>query len=100
MFIRKNKGEFGYIAWKRRLELGKTIFMFFLSFLLFLIGLVSTKTTANYLSVVAVLGCLPASKYLVSYIMFLKVKPSSSEIYEKIKTLNNQAKKEETKEKT
>ena len=67
-----------------------TIGMFAISLAIFIMGYISTKTNANYLTVVAVLGCLPASKCAVSLIMFLKAKECSSEDKDMIEAARRQ----------
>ncbi len=73
------KGAYGYLAYKKKMSAIMTIGMFALSLAIFIMGYVTTKTNANYLTVVAVLGCLPASKSAVSMIMYLKAKGCSQE---------------------
>ena len=66
------KGLSNYLHTQKRYEVARTILYFALSLSLFIIGYVTTKTRANLLTVVAILGCLPASKSLVEAIMYLK----------------------------
>ncbi len=73
------KGSFGYLAYKKKFSTIMTIGMFALSLAIFLMGYITTKSNANLLTVVAVLGCLPASKSAVSMIMYLKAKGASTE---------------------
>ena len=73
------KGQFGYLSYKKKWTTIITIVMFAVSIALYIAGYVTTKTNANMLTVVAVLGCLPASKSAVSMIMFLKAKGCSEE---------------------
>ncbi len=68
----QSKGKAYYLNTQRNYESIKTITYFALSFLIFLIGLLSTKSRANLLTVVSVLGCLPACKSLVETIMFFR----------------------------
>ena len=68
------KGEYGYLLYKKKVSIIMTIGMFAISLALYIAGYVTTKTNANLLTVVAVLGCLPASKSAVNMIMFLKAK--------------------------
>lgn len=75
------KGEFSYLGHKKKLELIKTLLMFGISALVFILGLISTKTKSNYLTIVAVLGCLPASKSAVSTIMYYRIKECSRELF-------------------
>ena len=73
------KGNFGYIAYKKKFSSIITIIMFAISIALYIAGYVTTKTNANLLTVVAILGCLPASKSAVSMIMYLKAKGATAE---------------------
>lgn len=78
------KGNELYLARKKKIEIFKTLMCFGLSLVLFIIGYITTKTKGNLLTVVAVLGCLPASKCAVSMIMHLKIKNCSEQIKEKL----------------
>ncbi len=73
------KGNFGYLAYRKKFSAVVTIGLFVLSLALYLLGYITTKTNANLLTVVAVLGCLPASKSAVGMIMFLKAKGAGEE---------------------
>lgn len=73
------KGMFGYLPYKKKISMIMTLGMFAISIALYVAGYVTTKTNANLLTVVAVLGCLPASKSAVGMIMFLKAKGCSEE---------------------
>ena len=73
------KGQYGYLSYKKKFSAIVTIGMFALSLAIFIMGYVTTKTNANLLTVVAVLGCLPASKSAVSMIMYFKAKGCSEE---------------------
>lgn len=75
------KGEFLYFQKKKKLEIFKTIFMFGISAALYIAGIIATGNNKNLLTIVAILGCLPASKSAVSMIMFLKVKGCSEKVY-------------------
>ena len=80
-----NKGEFLYLSHKKKSETIKTLVYFGISAAIFIMGYLSTHTKANYLTIVAVLGCLPASKSAVSMIMNLKVKGCSDKLHKEIK---------------
>lgn len=73
------KGSFGYLSYKKKLSAILTFGMFTVSIALYIMGYVTTKTNANMLTVVAILGCLPASKSAVSMIMYLKAKGATAE---------------------
>ena len=79
MKSKMQKGSYGYLAYKKKYSIIMTIGMFALSLAIYLMGYFTTKTNANLLTVVAVLGCLPASKSAVSMIMFLKANGATEE---------------------
>lgn len=78
------KGNELYLAREKKIEILKTIMCFGLSLALFIIGYITTKTKGNLLTVVAVLGCLPASKCAVSMIIHLKIKDCSEQLKEQL----------------
>ena len=78
------KGDYLYFEQKTKMEILKTIVFFGISAALYLAGVITTGNNKNYLTIVAVLGCLPASKSAVSMIMYLKVKKCSFNTYEYI----------------
>ena len=63
------KGNPGYIQKRKRMVIIKTILQFGIVIALLLLGIMETKSRMNLLTLVAVLGCLPASKSLVEVIM-------------------------------
>ncbi|MBQ8527719.1 MAG: hypothetical protein IJ429_04520 [Lachnospiraceae bacterium] len=71
----------GYLAWKRKREIIKTAIFFAVPVILFIAGYITTKTRLNLLTVVAVLGMLPASRSLVTLIMYLKSHGITEEDY-------------------
>lgn len=80
----KYKGSRGYLHSQRNYEILRTCIYFGLSLSLFFAGYVSTGTRMNLLTVVAILGCLPASKSLISMIMYLRYPGCSKEAAAKI----------------
>lgn len=85
MFFYDNyKGTKNYLRTQKKYEIARTLLYFALSLSLFLAGWEATKTRANLLTVVAVVGCLPACKSLLSVIMFLRYRGCSPENAEKI----------------
>ncbi len=84
MKIQVPKGCFGYIQRKHILEVIKTIIYFSVSISLYFAGIEATGNNRNLLTIVAVLGCLPASKSMVSMIMFLKYRGCPEEVWEKL----------------
>ena len=71
------KGERRYLDTQKKYELLRTVIFFAISLSLYTAGYVTTKTRLNLLTVVAVLGCLPACKSLVGMIMFFRFKSCS-----------------------
>lgn len=66
------KGTYGYIANHRLVAAARTLIFFGISIGLYVMGYVTTGSNKNLLTIVAVLGCLPACKSLVNLIIFLK----------------------------
>lgn len=66
------KGNYGYLNAKRIQVFIRTIVFFIIPLLLFAAGYITTGTRKNLLTVVAVLGCLPACKSLVSLVMYIR----------------------------
>lgn len=85
--MRAIKGTYGYLNKKKKIIVFRTIIYFAISLAIYIVGYLTTKTRANLLTIVAVLGCLPASKSVVNMIMFLRASGCSKEAYEKIQPL-------------
>ena len=68
------KGEENYIDTQKKYEILKTVLFFAMSAAVFVLGYISTGSRMNLLTIVAVLGCLPASKSAVNMIMFMRFK--------------------------
>lgn len=83
--MKQAKGEPGYIKRRKKAVIIKTILEFGIVIALLLLGYFQTKTRLNALTIVAVLGCLPASKALVEVIMILPHKTIGGELVEEIK---------------
>lgn len=79
------QGDFEYFNKKRQREVIKTVIYFGVSLSLFIAGYAATKTKANLLTIVAVLGLLPASKSCVSMILYLRYHGCSREDHEFLK---------------
>lgn len=63
------KGTPGYLDYKKKIEIGRTLLYFGIVAAIFLLGYSQTHTRRNLLTIVAVLGCLPSSKALVGVIV-------------------------------
>ena len=68
------KGTSGYLRTQKNYEILRTVLYFAISLSLFIAGRVTTGSRENLLTIVAVLGCLPACKSLVEMFMFLRYK--------------------------
>lgn len=75
-----SKGSYGYIKRQKFIELVKTLVFLFLSFGLYYMGVKTTGSNKNYLTLVAVLGCLPMAKFAVNFVLFLRAKGCSVEV--------------------
>ena len=69
--MKATKGNPDYIKKRKQMVILKTVLQFGIVIALLILGIVQTKSRLNLLTVVAVLGCLPASKSLVEVIMLL-----------------------------
>ena len=78
------KGTQNYLRTQKKYEIGRTVLYFGISLCLFIAGYIATKTRINLLTIVAILGCLPASKSAVEMIMYLRFKSCSHEYCDKI----------------
>ena len=79
------KGDAGYVSRHKRNCIIKTVIEFGIVVALFVLGIWQTGDRLNLLTVVAVLGCLPASKALVEVIMIAPHKSILSETEKEIK---------------
>lgn len=78
--MRTKKGEAGYIHSRKLQVLLKTILEFGIVIALLVLGIVQSGSRMNVLTIVAILGCLPASKALVELIMILPHKSITKEM--------------------
>lgn len=84
MFDKLEKGQYEYAKYTRNKLLIYTLGLYGLSAAIYLMGLITTKSNKNLLTIVAVLGILPASKMLISFIMSCRVQTLPTEIKEEI----------------
>ncbi|MCI9546049.1 MAG: hypothetical protein HFH60_05085 [Lachnospiraceae bacterium] len=78
------KGEYGYFSWEKKRRAAVTLAMFLLPALLFVTGYIQTGGRKNLFTFVAILGCLPACKSLVGWLMMMPRKSMSRDSYEEI----------------
>lgn len=69
--MKVQKGDAGYIRMRKRNTLLKTILEFGIVIALLVLGILETGSRQNLLTVVAILGCLPAAKAMVELLMIL-----------------------------
>lgn len=79
---KRKRGEYGYLSYKKKVNTVKTIVLFAIPISLFVVGLLTTNTRLNALTIVAVLGMLPASQFAVNTFMYCKSKGLSKTDYE------------------
>ena len=84
LYSKHPKGSYEHAKYKRTVDIIITIFLFLLSLGLFVIGYVATGSKKNLLTIVAVLGLLPACKMVVDVIMCFRVKPVEESVREGI----------------
>lgn len=73
------KGTKNYLNTQKKYEVMRTVIYFGISFSLFAVGWITSGTKMNLLTIVAVLGCLPASKSTVQMIMYLRYRSLSAD---------------------
>lgn len=78
------KGQYGYLKKQKIWSTARTLILFALSLSIFAIGVKSTGSKENLLTVVAILGCLPAGRSAVNMIMFWRAQGCSEEARAKI----------------
>ena len=79
------KGEYGYIRWEKKRRLLVTLGLFTLPVAAFVGGVLVTGTKQNLITVVALVGCLPACRSLVGLIMMGMQKSMTEENYQAIR---------------
>lgn len=84
--MKAKKGDFGYIHREKIKRLLTTLILFAIPLAAFVGGVLVTKTKNNIITVIALVGCLPACRSLVSTIMMWMQKPMDSAAYEKIRS--------------
>lgn len=78
------KGTRNYLSTQKKYELVRTLLYFAISLALFVGGWIQTGNRMNLLTIVAILGCLPASKSAVETFMYFRFPGCSNEIANKI----------------
>lgn len=84
LYKKHPKGTYEYANHKKIVDTIVMIVFFLMALGLYVIGIVTTGSKKNLLTIVAVLGLLPACKMVVSVIMSLRVRPCDSGVREMI----------------
>lgn len=80
------KGMPGYIRDQKKKRILITILLFGISIAVFLTGYLTTHTRNNLLTIVAILGCLPAARSAVGMIMLLPYRSFEEEKVREVET--------------
>lgn len=80
------KGMPGYIKDQKKKRILITILLFGISIAVFLTGYLTTHTRNNLLTIVAILGCLPAARSAVGMIMLLPYRSFEEEKVREVET--------------
>jgi len=81
---RVKKGQFGYIKYKRMLHLIIAIIVYAMAISLYFAGIKATGDNKNLLTIVAIVGCLPASQSFVTAILGFRAKCCDKNLYKEI----------------
>ncbi len=84
LYKKHPKGTYEYAVYKRKADIIVTLILFALALGLYITGRIATGSNKNMLTIVAVLGLLPASKMVVEVIMSFKVHPCNLALKEKL----------------
>lgn len=78
------KGAFGYLKNRKKYTALRTLIFFLISGGLYALGVLTTGSNKNLLTIVAILGCLPACKSAVNFILFLRAEGCSNALHDKL----------------
>ena len=79
------KGDYGYLASEKKRRILITAVLFAVPLLIFFSAMLYFHTRLTIWTVVAVVGCLPACKSLVSLIMVYRARPMDASVYKQIR---------------
>ncbi|MDE6404759.1 MAG: hypothetical protein K2M20_03780 [Lachnospiraceae bacterium] len=85
------KGGFGYLDNRKKYTALRTLLFFLISGGLYAMGILTTGSNKNLLTIVAILGCLPACKSAVNFILFMRAKGCSSALHDKLSSYDDNA---------
>lgn len=81
---KKNKGEFGYLNYKKKLNFIIAAAALLIIIAVFITGLVIFKSRNNYMTLVATVLVLPWAKLAVAYFILIPHKACTQDIHEKL----------------
>lgn len=85
------KGEYGYLRYKRKIETIKSIVFFSIAMAIFVIGYISTGTKKNWFTVLAVVSMLPVAKQITVTVLYYRYKSGNKEVFDRIKAKEKSA---------
>lgn len=90
---KKNKGDFGYLNYKKKLNFIIAAVALLIIIAVFITGLIIFKSRNNYMTLVATVLVLPWAKLAIAYFVLIPHKECTQDIYEKLEqskiTINN-----------
>lgn len=78
------KGTYGYFKNRKVYTACRTVLFFLFCAGLYIMGIVRTGSSKNIFTIIAVLGCLPACKSAVNFIIFLRTKECGEALHQKL----------------
>ncbi len=85
--MRKNKGSYGYFAYRKKIQMLKCLFVLAGIIILLLIGYFATHSKKNLMTVVAIVSSLPLANAAVVLFTALPYRSRPAEEYETVKEL-------------
>lgn len=83
--FKKKKGEYGYIAKSKRIDVIKMVIYVVIALAIFVLGLFLNKMSyQNIFTIIAILFVLPWARVLVEFIVFFPYKTPDKEQYDKV----------------
>ena len=80
-----NKGEYGYIEYRKKINTVKTLIGFGIVALILFAGIIICGTKNNICTVIAILAVLPSAKSLVALLMVIRCKSPQKSDYDALK---------------
>lgn len=87
---KREKGEYGYLGYKKKLNLTITLAFLAVIAIVFVLGLLIFKSRNNYMTLVATVLVLPWAKIAVGYIVLIPHKSCPKDVYDKLEKAKGQ----------